>query len=256
MVRVVGVERFLDASALEASLAARREFTAPGPGGEHCYHAVRLVLRIALMHGKEAFCERAGSIVHQIWDPQCHWHAGRVGDRLQMRMIGLMEHSPLRESVVREITDYIWDQGKNPVVRYGQNRGKPGSGAAVRPRADVLIPIRLALRESSYSRAVANEVAQPTSLDIAPPAAAAVQHALDHGKGGALEALPMFQEDERTVAHDRTTSVVLDALQNWVASKEGANWRARRQEIFGPHCGPLPLPPHPADEGATIEDVP
>ena len=128
MVRVVGAERFLDASALEASLGARREFTAPGPRGEHCYHAVRLVLRICLMHGKEAFCERAGSIVHQLWDAQCHWHAGRVGDRLQMRMIGLGEHSPLRESVVREITDYIWDQRKNPVVRYGKNRGKPGPG--------------------------------------------------------------------------------------------------------------------------------
>ena len=128
MVRVVGAERFLDASALEASLGVRREFTAPGPRGEHCYHAVRLVLRICLMHGKEAFCERAGSIVHQLWDAQSHWHAGRIGDRLQMRMIGLGEHSPLRESVVREITDYIWDQGKNPVVRYGKNRGKPGPG--------------------------------------------------------------------------------------------------------------------------------
>ena len=36
----------------------------------------------------------------------------------------------------------------------------------------------------------------------------------------------------RLMAHDRAASVRREALQSWVASKEGAAWRATRSAIF------------------------
>ena len=69
-------------------------------------------------------------------------------------------------------------------------------------------------------------------LAIARGADEAVQRAIRLGFGDALEALPMFQEDRRAVAHDRTASVLREALQSWVASEEGAAWRATRSAIF------------------------
>jgi len=231
VVLVVDADRVLDLSAVDGSLAACPLFGAAGEDGGHCYHAVRNCLYVALLHGKEAFCERAGSIVHQLWDAGAGWHAGRVGARLQMRMAGLGENSPLREAVVREITDRLWEEGKDPFNRRDPNRGRPRA-AGPAPRPDVRMPIRLALRESTCTMAETRETAQPTALSIAPAADEAVRRALRLGVGDALEALPMFQEDQRTVAHDRAASVRMEALASWVDSEEGYAWRAARAVIW------------------------
>ena len=228
VVLVVDAKRDLNLTAVDGSLAALREFGAADEAGEHCYHAVRICLCAALLHGKENFCERAGSIIHQLWDAGAGWHAGRICARLQMRLAGLGENSPFREAVVHEITERLWEEGKDPFTQ----RGVVGPRVGPAPRPDIRVPIRIALRESTCTMAGTREAAQPTNLAIAQEADEAVKQALRRGFGDTLEALPMFQEDRRTVAHNRAVSERREALQSWVASEEGAAWRATRSAIF------------------------
>lgn len=212
---------------MDGSLAALPEFGAVGEGDAHCYHAVRICLYVALLHGKEAFCERSGSTIHQLWDPGAGWHAGRT--RLAMRLAGLGENSPFREAVVHEITTRLWEEGKGPFIL--RDRGEPRAVGPA-PQPDIRAPIRVALRESTITRGETREAAQPTDLGIARGADEALQRALKQGFGDALEALPMFQEDRRTVAHDREASVRMEALQSWAVSEEGLAWRAARAAIY------------------------
>ena len=142
VVLVVDAERDLNLTAVDGSLAALREFGAAGEAGEHCYHAVRICLCAALLHGKENFCERAGSIIHQLWDAGAGWHAGRIGARLQMRLAGLGENSPFREAVVREITSRLWEEGKDPFTQ--SQRGVDGPRVGPAPRPDIRVLIRIA----------------------------------------------------------------------------------------------------------------
>jgi len=251
VVLVVDAERELNLTAVDGSLAALREFGAAGADGEHCYHAVRICLCVALMHGKEAFCERGGSVVHQLWDAGAGWHAGRIGARLQMRLAGLGENSSFREAVVREITTRLWEEGKDPFTQ--REAGGPRAVGPA-PRPDIRVPIRVALRESTCTIAETRETAQPTDLAIARGANEAVQRAIRQGFGDALEALPMFAEDRRTAAHDRTQSVRTEALQSWVASEEGAAWRAARAAIFDTSIA-VPAAPEDATLAELVEEA-
>lgn len=178
----------------------------------------------------ESCCERWGSIVHQLWDGVAGLPPQRVVARLHIREACIAKiKSTAEELVVREITNHMFDQlGMNPFVKRGQqSQPAPTAPVALEPN----VAIRRALRESMCTRAIAKELAEPAQLPDA--ASQALARAVRLGKEGALEALPVFFEDQRIVQRDRAGSTVRAREKEWATSTECAEWLSSRSRIFG-----------------------
>ena len=111
VVTVVGAKRALDEGALEVVLATLPRFTAPGDKGGHCYHVVRVALRVCLLRAVESCCERWGAIIHQLCGSNNVWHPMRIAGRLLLRDAGLAEQTPATEGVVAEISHSLSMRG-------------------------------------------------------------------------------------------------------------------------------------------------
>jgi hypothetical protein len=195
---------------VEASLVADRRFSAPGKGGDHCYHACRLVHRVRLMRAMESCCERWGSVVHQLWDGNSPWRPNRIAGRLQLREAGFAEDTAEREAVVAEIAAFLADRrGKDPFVRDRSLRGLPAERSIP---TSVRLSVRRALRESTYTLSEAREAAQPSTFVRQPAAEEAVSRAM-RNMATCLAPLPIFHEDRRLATRAPANSVRNEALE-------------------------------------------
>ena len=247
---MVGEVTELDENALEASLVTNIRFTElHSRTREHCWHVVRLVHRMRLLRGQEACCERWGSLLHQLWDASSHWNAGTVAGRLQLREAGLAQNTRSTEAVVQHIVTHLTNvHNMNPFAL----RGRRHEATAATPAAGHLHQgLARALKESTYTSEKAKADAEPRMLQLIPSARDAVAAAFR--SDGSMQALPLFQEDARTVAHDRADSVVRERLQSWWRSEEGMDWRRERASIFGEKDDDLDLELGEAGE-MMIED--
>ena len=103
-VRVVGATAIVDEDALLATLETDPAFTRPDAQGIHCWHVVKTAHRTRLMRGRDATCERWGSLLHQLFDAnptRPHRYVARLFVR-EARLGG--EASEEQSAVLDEIT--------------------------------------------------------------------------------------------------------------------------------------------------------
>ncbi len=235
VVRIVGAKTDVDEDSLLATLEADPFFTRPGifAGIEesHAWHAVRIVHRTRLMRGRDATCERWGSLLHQLFDAN-PTKPHRYVARLFVRESGLGgDVSGAQDAVIEEITRFMFEElHKNPFCVRGSKRQRPHeAGKDLEEDAE---DVRKGLRRHAMLE-LAAEVACP--MQLRPDVAEKVQNASNTATNlnrGKIAALPRFMENSRTMHKNRTTSVLREAMQNWLSSDDARQWRAARERLF------------------------
>lgn len=214
---------------IAATLLSDPTFAAPAPDDQsmgHCWHALRVYMRSRMMKAPESGCERWGSLLHSLWDSVSGWGPDRMVSRLLIREAGFDGVSPDHEDIVHELAVALdgW-MGKSAIMRR--------SRVPRNDRRDVAenFVVRRQLRENPIFRQDWRNAAQP--CELLPTAAHAVSEAVRLGRGGALQALPVFAEDVRSTRRGRTQSVVGEALAQFMQSEQGRQWQEDRKAIFG-----------------------
>lgn len=241
VVRIVGTNVTLDEDAVLASLESDPCFTAPDSEGLHCWHAVRLCHRVRMMRCRDATCERWGSLLHHLFDPnptRPHRYAARLFIR-EGNLGGPTNEA--QEAILSEMTTFLHDEErKNPVCKRGSKRKRVADAGGTLGEME-LRELRQGLRRST-ALALDPEEACPTKLK---PAVEQKLRALStrarNLNRGSIGVLPTFQEDHRTMAKDRAGSTLRDALQTWLESEDARNWREERRALFAPERGDLGL---------------
>ena len=196
----------------------------------HCWHVVKTAHRTRLMRGRDATCERWGSLLHQLFDANPTMPHRYVA-RLFVREAGLGGEASERQSaILDEITRFILEElGKKAFCRRGSKRTRSLHAAAMGEDEE---EIRKGLRRHA-ALALVPEQACPMELrpDVAGELQRAINQATNMGRGR-ISALQVFKEDVRTVRRDRADSVLSEAMQTWLASDEATAWPRERENNF------------------------
>jgi hypothetical protein len=122
-VRVQGLERRVNEAAVLITACMDRTLVAPArracaAENQHCWHAAYLLLHNRSMNSCSSNCERIGSLLHMIFEPDSKIHPARVCNRLRMREAGLLFLGGARdEAFVASIAEALCTIGKNPVLQ-------------------------------------------------------------------------------------------------------------------------------------------
>ena len=216
------------------------------------------------MGAAEACCERAGSLLQNNWTKQKGEDAGAVMDSVllqEARVTGI--GNPRDEMICQEIAAALLTLGRNPYLT-GRRRSAPGEStsavlARVRAAQQALLtdsgrgshgdPVRLladgespeegipeanaVLCRGRISRHLPTEKAKRRRLAMPDLVVSAeVQRAMRSATSDrGVSALPMFLEDPRRAAR-HAGSVRRERLSKWLASAEGKQWRAEKEERY------------------------
>ena len=122
-VRVQGLEHQVNEAAVLITACMDGTLVAPARQAgstehQHCWHAAYLLLHNRSMNSCSSSCERIGSLLHMIFDPDSKIHPARVCNRLRMREAGLLFLGGARdEAFVASIVEALCTIGKNPVLQ-------------------------------------------------------------------------------------------------------------------------------------------
>ena len=234
-VRLEEREGEVDASALGASLDTVQDFNLPDDRGVHCWHSVRMHHRCRLLRANESPCERWGSLVHMLWDSYAGWQPHRVVARLFIREAGFAcRGDELSEGVVREIARSLSDEGARPFTKQPSTREHLFTGVDASPENQT---VRRGLREVALDSARLKHDTWAKSMSSS--AAEAVKVAQATGVQGALGPLPACSANASIAAQNRADSVLRHEHEEWLGSKEAAEWRQARQAMFDDRGGLL-----------------
>ena len=201
-------------------------------GGEHCWHAARVLHRVRLLRGPESACERRGSLLHQLWNAVQGLEPQRLAARLFIREGGLTgSGAPEEEPVIEEIEQALRKSGdvahaftKRRRVQVEQPRRAPDT--CVDEKATHL---RRSLRGASF--VVQKSVYQPMNIPTVCSEALAKHSRRDRSGATIIGPLPMFRVDPRQ--QGLAQSEMRRRLREWMASNEGKDWRESRTSLFG-----------------------
>lgn len=225
LVRVLRPQGSADEEQIAATLLSDAAFVLPEASGNHCWHVVRVYMRVRMMRAPESCCERWGSFLHSLWDPVAGWEPHRMVSRLLIKEAGF--DGIAREDVVVEIAQALlgW-MGKTT-----RSKGCPASSQQQPVTTTENLPVRVGLREHPICPGAWRQGAKPAQLLKA--AARAVDDAVRLGRGTAMAALPAFAENARTTRQNRANSVVQASLRRFLESEDGRQWQADRKALFG-----------------------
>lgn len=132
----------LDESAVAASVACYPCLSWPaGPRKQHCWHAAFLLQHNRTLNAASASCERAGSLLHNLFSGDTRLSPVRVAARIRLRNAGLRCDGNFEdEQLVSDLSECLLSHGKSPFLSVsGRNkrkkRGESLTGPAVVKRA-------------------------------------------------------------------------------------------------------------------------
>ena len=182
------------------------------------------------MRGRDAACERCGSLLHFLFQPT-PMEPRRHVSRLFIRESGIGA-DPTETLVADEVASHLcWDLGQDAHCRRKKQKRTRTVAALDPPENEAL---RKNLRRAPHL-AIRSEETCPTLLK--PDAEKAVRNAMSQAHNlerGQIAPLPHFPEDVRTMRRDRTVSVLRQGLQAWLSSEPAEEWRNQRQHLFDP----------------------
>ena len=131
------------------------------------------------------------------------------------------------EAFIHEIALALRDRQR--MDPYTQDQTSEGAGVSAKPSEDLVVRRGM---ECGISEEALRETSCPSTLRDS--MSRAIETATRQGRADVLAPLPLFVENARTVAKQRTTSVRDGALAEWLLSEDVAQWRQDRQVLF-PH---------------------
>jgi hypothetical protein len=240
IVQIIESRSQLDGDAVLATLEAEPFFAKPDEAGNHAWHAVRACHRTRLMRGRDATCERFGSLLHFLFHPN-PMEPRRHVSRLFIRESGL-GRDPTDNAIADEIASHLRvDLGRDAHCK------RPKKRASVDAALDATDgeTLRKGLRRAPHL-GVTREECRPTLLRA--NAEGVVRNAISrvlNGGRSQIAPLPRFAEDVRTVRRNRATSVLKDAFQAWLSSEPAQEWRSQRKRLFEPSVSAVSGPQAP-----------
>ena len=199
------------------------------------------------MNTNSSSCERVGSLMHSIYDPETGLAPARAAHRVRLREAGVhCAGSQRDENMISDIAEVMLKSGQSPLLqrdaRYKRRRaGLPETGPA-RVRAEAELGSKAApegVRNSVSDqlethmeliddmRAMDRDTHAPAELD--PQTKESLARAV---LGGIVTSLPAFVKSGRNGQRVGAVSTERARLVDWLASDEGQQWKRQREALW------------------------
>ena len=251
-----------------------KSFNAPA-GNEHashCWHAVYLLLHNRSMNSCSSNCERIGSLLHMLFEPDSKMSPARVCNRLRMREAGMLFTGGARDEVfVADICDVLISAGKTPFIqraarakRRKVDSSSVGSNLAIQrniqeANAKVNVEGRGIIHMDSLDgvegpfqsrlmdflqnlpehRREFHETHRPQDLDSQTKGLfkrIISKTKTNEGTTFHVEPVPAFVQRSRSTRDSVVTSTRRAALASWLKTDEGLEWQAQRAKLWDAFC--------------------